>query len=90
MHDESKLARRNFFRSAATLTGAALVAAVIPVRELRAQQKLSKSSMQYQDTPKNGQRCDECVYFKPPDACGLVEGKISPQGWCVAYNKKKS
>lgn len=89
MHDESKLTRRVFFRGAATLAGAALVAAVIPVREARAQ-KLAKSALQYQDKPKNGQRCDECVYFKPPNACGLVEGDISPQGWCSAFNKKKS
>jgi hypothetical protein len=88
MHDESKLTRRVFFRGAATLAGAALVGAVIPVRDARAQQKLAKSVMQYQDTPKNGQRCDECVYFKPPSACGLIEGTISPQGWCTAFNKK--
>lgn len=90
MNDESKLTRRVFFRGAATLAGAALVAAVIPVRDARAQQKLAKSVMQYQDTPKDGQRCDECVYWKAPNACGLVEGVIAPAGWCTAYNKSKS
>lgn len=90
MHDESKLTRRVFFRSAATLAGAALVAAVIPVRDARAGKKLAKSMFQYQDTPKNGQRCDACVYWKAPNACGLVEGIIAPAGWCTAYNEKKS
>ncbi len=92
MHDESKLNRRLFFRSAATLAGAALVATVIPVREARAQ-TLAKKDLQYQDTPKDGQRCDQCVYWKAPNACGLIkasEGAIAPAGWCVAYNKKKS
>jgi High potential iron-sulfur protein len=89
MNEESKLTRRVFFRGAATLAGAALVAAVIPVRDARAQQKLAKDVMKYQDTPKDGQRCDECVYWKAPNACGLVEGTIAPAGWCTAYNKKK-
>ena len=88
MRDESKLTRRVFFRGAATLAGAALVAALIPVRDARAA-KLAKSDLQYQDTPKNGQQCDQCVYFQPPKGCGLIEGDISPQGWCSAYNKKK-
>lgn len=88
MRDESKRARRDFFKGAATLAGAALVGAVIPVREARAQ-KMAKKDIQYQDTPKNGQRCDECVYWKAPNACGIVEGVIAPAGWCAAYNKKK-
>jgi hypothetical protein len=46
--------------------------------------------LQYQDTPKGDQHCDDCVYFQPPNACGLIEGEISPHGWCTAYNRKKS
>jgi hypothetical protein len=89
MQDESKVTRRVFFRGAATLAGAALVAAVIPIRGARAA-KLAKSDLQYQDTPKGDQHCDDCVYFQPPNACGLIEGEISPHGWCTAYNRKKS
>ena len=85
--DDKKVTRRNFFRSAATI-GAAVAAGVIPIRVV-AQQKLAKDAMKYQDSPKDGQQCDQCVYFQAPDACGLVEGKISPKGWCVAFNKKK-
>ena len=90
MSDESKVTRRVFFRGAATLAGAALVAGVIPIRDARAQTKLAKDVMKYQDTPKDGQRCDECTYFQAPKSCGLVAGDISPQGWCTAFNKKKS
>ena len=88
MQDESKLGRRGFFKGAATLAGAALVATVIPVREARAQ-KMAKKDIQYQDTPKDGQRCDACVYWKAPNACGIVEGVIAPAGWCAAFNPKK-
>jgi hypothetical protein len=89
MDDKTKLTRRGFFRSAATLAGAAVAAGVIPIRVVNAQQKLAKDAMKYQDTPKDGQECDQCVYWQPPEGCGLVEGKISPKGWCVAFNKKK-
>jgi len=88
MDDKMKMTRRRFFRSAATIAGAAAAASVIPIRVAHAQ-KVDKASMKYQDTPKDGQHCDQCVYFQPPEACGLVEGTISPNGWCVAYNKKK-
>jgi hypothetical protein len=59
-----------------------------------AQSKASKQAMKYQDQPNNGQRCDTCMQFVPgakPDAngtCKVVDGPISPNGWCIAYVKK--
>jgi hypothetical protein len=44
--------------------------------------------------PKNGQQCDACVQYiagpKPgaPGGCKVVEGPISPKGWCIAFVKK--
>jgi hypothetical protein len=88
--EDKKLSRRAFLRRAATIAGAAGAATVIPIHVANAQSgKADKKSMQYQDTPKDGQECDQCVYWKDPDSCGIVDGKISPKGWCVAYNKKK-
>jgi len=51
--------------------------------------KLAQKVVQYQDTPKNGVQCDSCVSWVPPNACKLVEGTISPKGWCVAYAPKE-
>jgi surface antigen len=88
--DEKKVSRRAFFRGAATIAGAAVAASVIPIRVVHAQSgKADKKSMQYQDTPKNNQECDQCTYFVAPNKCGIVEGDISPKGWCVAFNPKK-
>jgi hypothetical protein len=59
-----------------------------------AQTKATKQAMQYQDQPKNGQECDTCMHFLPaakpgaPGGCKVVEGEISPKGWCAAYVKK--
>ena len=60
----------------------------------RAQTKASKQAMQYQDQPKDGQTCDTCMQWEPgasagaPGSCKVVEGPVSPKGWCVAYVKK--
>lgn len=71
------------------LLGVGLVAATgaISGRAL-AQSKLSKQQAKYQDEPKGGQRCDGCVQFMAPDSCKLVDGKISPSGWCMLYAPK--
>ena len=42
----------------------------------------------YQDTPKNSQQCDGCIQFQPPNACQVVDGSISPTGWCKLWAKK--
>lgn len=53
-----------------------------------AAQKLEKSAVQYQDTPKDGQKCSNCVNFVAPNACKIVAGEISPNGYCVAFAPK--
>jgi len=84
-----KASRRTMLRNIAVLAAAPLV-----VRPAAAQAKASKQSMQYQDQPKNGQQCDTCMQFIPgqkPGAngtCKVVDGPISPKGWCIAYVKK--
>jgi hypothetical protein len=49
----------------------------------------NKAQFKYQDKPgKSGQKCSGCKLFKPPASCSVVTGKISPNGWCVAWVKK--
>jgi High potential iron-sulfur protein len=49
----------------------------------------NKKQFKYQDKPgKNGQKCSGCRLFKPPSGCSVVTGKISPNGWCIAWAKK--
>ncbi len=53
-----------------------------------AQSKVSKDQSKYQDKPNGEQRCDGCAQFVAPDSCKVVEGKISPSGWCALYAAK--
>jgi hypothetical protein len=41
--------------------------------------------VQYQTTPKDGNRCDACVNWEAPNGCKIVSGKIEPTGWCIAF-----
>ena len=79
------LSRRNtILRSAAWAAGA--VISLLPVRQAAA--KMAQTSVGYQTTPKGDQQCGNCSLFQPPGSCTLVDGAISPTGWCKFWVKK--
>jgi hypothetical protein len=51
-----------------------------------AQVKVSPIEAQYQDQPKGGLSCALCSLFRPPRSCEIVEGDISPNGWCRFFD----
>lgn len=51
--------------------------------------KVSQASVKYQTHPNGEQKCGNCVNFiAESSTCKVVEGKISPEGWCVMWAKK--
>jgi hypothetical protein len=88
MDDHCKLSRRSVLRRGALLAGAVLTAGVVPYKEVRAQQKATKEAMKYQDKPSGDKQCSNCLQFAPPGSCKVVEGAISPSGYCIAWVKK--
>lgn len=51
--------------------------------------KVSQASVQYQTQPKDGKKCGECLHFiAESNTCKLVDGQISPEGWCILWVKK--
>ena len=87
MDEQAKLSRRSILRGAILLAGGTLAAGVIQIKPAYAQ-KAGKEAVKYQDSPKDGQKCSDCTYFQAPSSCGVVDGTISPNGWCSLYNKK--
>ena len=81
------LSRRDLVRHAAMLA-----AATVGVLSMGtpAQAKMTQKAAGYQDTPKADQKCSGCALFKTPDSCTLIDGSISPDGWCRFYSKKAS
>jgi High potential iron-sulfur protein len=87
IQSSGKLSRRTVIvRSVACAAGAASLLG--PVTEASA--KMAQKIAEYQETPKGDQQCSNCSLFQEPNACTLVDGEISPSGWCKFWVKKTS
>jgi hypothetical protein len=85
----AKLSRRGLLGAALCAAGALpIVGTVIVTGEARAQAKMPKSAVAYQDHPKGSQDCSNCALFQPPSACKNVAGEVSAKGWCSIWVKK--
>jgi hypothetical protein len=60
-------------------------ALALPFGLARGAEKMSKQAAQYQDAPHGIAMCATCSLFVEPHSCKVVEGDISPNGWCKAY-----
>ena len=76
-----------FSRRSALQAGLIMVTAGL-TGHAAAQAKIAQNLVQYQDKPKGDAQCSKCLQFQPPDACKVVDGKISPNGWCAAFAPK--
>lgn len=78
---ETDISRRNMV--AVTVT----MAASLCVSRAGAQTaKISQTQAGYRPRPIDRQSCGVCVHFLSPASCGLVDGDISPQGWCSLFS----
>lgn len=51
--------------------------------------KLSQEEAHYQDEPHDGQQCSNCLHFvAESNTCKVVEGEVSPEGWCMLWARK--
>ena len=74
------VSRRTVLSGACLMVGSAAVAP-----PARASDKVPQKQANYQSAAKGGARCGACVQFLPPANCALVEGPISPSGWCAFF-----
>ena len=85
------ISRRTLLKGAAAVTCVALASAFAG-KAFAA--KSTKAATKYQDQPNGDMKCSNCNLFSPgktPTAdgiCQVVEGSISPQGYCTLYSKK--
>ncbi len=103
MSTHEKISRRTSLKVIAFFSGG--VAVPLMLASASAEAKASKSTVHYQDSPKEMRMCHMCKFFTSADggrsgmkgspmmgggmmgagACELVEGKISPMGYCDLY-----
>ena len=82
--------RRALSRGAHWVAGTAFLAMAAVPSHVRA--KAAKADFNYQDKSKNGKSCATCRLFAPTESgrgtCAVVEGDVSPAGWCMAYSER--
>lgn len=87
--------RRTIMKQALVTAGVIATGALFTTRQVQAATKGTKAEMMYMDKPHGKDQCDGCIHFIPgPTAtangtCRVVQGSISPHGWCVAFTPKK-
>jgi hypothetical protein len=80
------VARRRLLRS---LAGAgALLSAGLAAGTAAASTKFSQKLAHYQQTPNGTAHCALCSQYLTPPACRIVEGPITPTGWCELFAPK--
>lgn len=82
---QHKFSRRNFLKGSAAVAGGA---GFLAAASAQAQTKMSQAAAKYRNSPNGSQECSNCNFFEPPSSCKVVEGPISPQGWCMLWAKK--
>jgi hypothetical protein len=68
-----------------TVAKASLAGLLLRMSRTQASEKMTPQQAEYQDTPKDIYSCALCTLFQPPDACKVVAGRISRDGWCKAF-----
>jgi hypothetical protein len=79
-----ELSRRSLLAKMAFALGLAAADACAQ-EESKEADKITQADAHYQSQPKGQQRCEICLQFKPPDHCKIVQGPITPQGWCQFF-----
>ena len=85
--DSSNLTRGQF-------VGAAALAGLFAASTAPAPAKGSQAQFKYQSKPNGSKQCSNCTFFIPGKSatangtCKLVDGVISPKGYCIGYAAK--
>jgi hypothetical protein len=70
------------------------VAGLVTQPSVRANAKADKRDFFYQEKPKDGKSCESCRMFSLATGgtgmCAIVDGNVSPKGWCLAYSPRAS
>lgn len=83
------LSRRNLLRGAFVAVGGGVLAgASMAASTSQAANKMPQKAVNYQATPKGKAQCDNCAQWQAPASCKIVQGVISPSGWCTVYAPK--
>lgn len=84
--------RREIFKTGVLAAVGAVAATAVFTTP--AQAKMAQKAAMYQPKPHGSQDCLNCARFKPGNTpaadgtCVIVDGNVSPKGWCAMYVPK--
>ena len=88
--NSSKSTRRDSLAWTGRMIAGVAVCTLVGLADRAAAGKASKRDFSYQDHPKDGKRCADCRLFSrladDKGVCAVVEGEVSPGGWCMAFS----
>jgi len=89
--NDSKLTRRHAVVLGTRWLFAGSAGSVVAIDTMAG--KASKADFYYQEKPKDGKSCANCKLFiasteSGKGSCALVDGEVSPVGWCMAYSPR--
>jgi len=90
---QDPVSRADFVKGAVVLPALAALLYVAGSAPARAA-KGSKTQFKYQDKPNGSKKCSNCTFYLPGKSatadgtCKIVDGSISPNGYCIAYSAK--
>lgn len=70
------------------LLTAASAAPLLALMSSQVKAGAKQTTVKYQAEPKDGKQCDGCNYFVAPNSCKVVDGEVSPTGYCLLWTKK--
>jgi hypothetical protein len=73
-----KTSRRNIIRALAA-------GVLLRTSPAAASEKMTRQQAEYQDKPNGIYSCGLCTLLIKPNACKVVEGEVSEDGWCKAF-----
>jgi len=88
-HSALPLSRRAVLRRASAGVVAGAVANVVFIGgRAAAGAKVTQEAAKYVANRSGELHCQTCMQFEPPSSCKVVDGTISPSGWCSFYTHK--
>jgi hypothetical protein len=85
VEDRDGIFSRRMLLQSTVATMAAAAAVVASPKPAPATIKISKAAVGYQDHPDGDKHCEKCSQYVAPAGCKIVDGPISPEGFCRLF-----